>query len=417
MSGAAVARTLVDRGYDVTVVEARNRTGGRTWTDRTRLSSRVDLGAGWVHESVGNPITGLLNRFNIASVVTNYNNNKLYLTSGAAATSAQETSLDQLYTNVMRQVRQLANQIDNDMSVGQAIDQVTRGMGLTADQQRGLQYAINVNLEHEYGGDVSALSLWWYDEGSQFSGSDLMVVGGYDAVATGLLAGVKVLLNQVVTLVQYDTTGVTVSMKNGNTMRADYVVVTVPLGVLKFGSVAFSPPLPASKTTAMSHLRMGVLNKVVLEFPTVFWDGSVQVINYVPAVKGQWSESYNLKYYVNKPILVMFVAAAFGTAIETQTDDQVIGSAMAALRTIYGSTAPLPTRAAITRWNSDPFSRGSYSYSTVGATEPQDRAAMAATVGGRVFFAGEATSGQYPATVHGAYLSGLDCAARVLAAL
>ena len=70
----------------------------------------------------------------------------------------------------------------------------------------------------------------------------------------------------------------------------------------------------------------------------------------------------------------------------------------------------------VTRWNSDRFSYGSYSYSAVGNDQPKDRLALKQTVAGRIFFAGEATSVDYPATTTGAYLSGLDAAAAIIKA-
>ena len=45
------------------------------------------------------------------------------------------------------------------------------------------------------------------------------------------------------------------------------VIVTVPLGCLKAGDIAFEPPLPAWKAAAIARLGFGDLNKVVLEFP------------------------------------------------------------------------------------------------------------------------------------------------------
>lgn len=102
----------------------------------------------------------------------------------------------------------------------------------------------------------------------------------------------------------------------------------------------------------------------------------------------------------------MFTAADFAKDMETKTDDEIVMSAMTTLKLIYGEDIPDPTKHIITRWNQDPFSQGSYSYSGLGSNEPIDRQAMAATLANRLFFAGEATSELYPATNHGAYLSG-----------
>jgi monoamine oxidase len=225
----------------------------------------------------------------------------------------------------------------------------------------------------------------------------------------GLLEGldIDIRLNNVVSEIDYSgVSGVTVKMTDGSSLTSDFVVCTIPLGVLQSGAVTFTPELPAGKRRAMEYLKMGLLNKLYLEFPSVFWDNEVEVLNKVSEIKGLWQESYNLYYYTKQPILLMFTAADFAKDMETWTDSEIVASAMATLKLIYGDTIPDPTEQVITRWGSDPFSQGSYSYSSVGSDEPTNRLAMAATVANRLFFAGEATSDLYPATNHGAYLSG-----------
>ena len=68
----------------------------------------------------------------------------------------------------------------------------------------------------------------------------------------------------------------------------------------------------------------------------------------------------------------------------------------------------------MTRWSTDPFARGSYSYPAVGG-KPEDRQTLAAPVADRLFFAGEATNAVKYATVHGAYASGQRAAKELLA--
>ena len=75
--------------------------------------------------------------------------------------------------------------------------------------------------------------------------------------------------------------------------------------------------------------------------------------------------------------------------------------------------APDPVDHLITDWMADPFARGSFSYTAVGASDA-DRTVLAEPIGERVFFAGEATEVEHSATVHGAMLSGLREAAHIL---
>ena len=96
------------------------------------------------------------------------------------------------------------------------------------------------------------------------------------------------------------------------------------------------------------------------------------------------------------------------------SEAQLIAEITPHLKTIFGSRATAPKRAIATHWNEDPFARGAYSFAGVGATE-KDHETMAQPEGQRLFFAGEHTHEKYRATVHGAYLSGVREADRIIA--
>lgn len=85
---------------------------------------------------------------------------------------------------------------------------------------------------------------------------------------------------------------------------------------------------------------------------------------------------------------------------------------MTVLRTMFGGGIPSPTRVVRTRWAMDPFAFGSYSHMPAGTTV-EDREALAEPEGRRLFFAGEATHPEHPATVHGAIMSGVREARRI----
>ena len=85
---------------------------------------------------------------------------------------------------------------------------------------------------------------------------------------------------------------------------------------------------------------------------------------------------------------------------------------MKTLRNIFGNSIPNPQDYQLTRWNKDIFSFGAYSYYATAST-PKHRLELAKSVEKKLYFAGEATSLDYPATVHGAYLSGLRTAQEI----
>ena len=160
---------------------------------------------------------------------------------------------------------------------------------------------------------------------------------------------------------------------------------------------------------------MGVLNKCYLRFDRAFWPDDVDWLEYISPRHGEWTEWVSLLRTTGKPVLLGFNAADQATAIEALTDQQIVDSAMATLRTIFGNQIPAPQSYQITRWASDPFSYGSYSFLAVGAT-PVMRQHLAAPLGQQVFFAGEATHPDYAGTAHGAYLSGIAAATTILQA-
>lgn len=113
------------------------------------------------------------------------------------------------------------------------------------------------------------------------------------------------------------------------------------------------------------------------------------------------------------PVLLGFNAADYGRKIEAWSDEQIVASAMKTLKTIFGANIPQPIDWQVTRWASDPFARGAYSYHALGST-PRMRDALASSLSRRLFFAGEATNRDHFGTAHGAYLSGLQAARDVL---
>lgn len=151
--------------------------------------------------------------------------------------------------------------------------------------------------------------------------------------------------------------------------------------------------------------------------PQVFWDSSEAIM--APPRSGrdacQWPLFVSLAAYTGAPALVAHACGAFASQMESMADQAIIASAMAMLQSMYASAPQDPQYFSISRWGSDAYSLGSDSFYAVGST-PSDRATLAEPVSGSLLFAGEATSVSYPATVHGAYLSGVDAAQRCAAA-
>ncbi|CAN8001383.1 unnamed protein product [Ixodes hexagonus] len=296
------------------------------------------------------------------------------------------------------------------------------------------------NLEFANATPLNNLSLkhWDQDDDFEFTGSHLTVRNGYSCVPVSLADGLDIRLNTAVKQVYLSGTGVEVTTTNTRTnsglatFKADAVLCTLPLGVLKqsvlnnpnlLNTVQFVPPLPEWKGAAISRLGFGNLNKVVLCFDRIFWDPNSNLFGHVGSTTGSRGELFLFWNLYRAPVLLALVAGEAATIMENVSDDVIIGRCIAVLKGIFGNHAvSQPKETVVTRWRADPWSRGSYSFVATGSSG-NDYDILAAPVTPtsnhvtptppRLFFAGEHTIRNYPATVHGALLSGLREAGRI----
>ncbi|KAK4195683.1 putative lysine-specific histone demethylase [Triangularia verruculosa] len=330
---------------------------------------------------------------------------------------------------------------ERDATLGSVIDKIIPQyrdlVDFTAQDFRLMNWHV-ANLEYSNATNYTQMSLrgWDIDAGNEWEGAHTMVVGGYQSVPRGL-ALLPTPLNlkqkfpvQKITYSPDHTGKATVECEDGYTVEADYVVNTIPLGVLKHGNVQFEPPLPSWKAGAINRLGFGVLNKVILVYKEPFWDEgrdifgvlripssrhSLEQKDYSPQ-RGRFFQWFNISKPSGLPVLLALMAGDAGYDTEQSCNDDLVAEATEVLRSIYGSKVPRqPVEAVVTRWASDKFARGSYS--SAGPNMQADDYDIMARPIGNLYFAGEHTSGTHPATVHGAYLSGLRAASEVLDAM
>ncbi len=410
LSGLAAARNLHRRGATVTVLEARDRIGGRTWTSTAWPDLPLDMGASWIHGTKGNPLTTLAEANAVRLLPTSYERSQAFTSQGNPVGAATEQKLDRLRKALEDQL-ELAAEAENDQSVREAVDELINKLDADADTIRLLEFVVNSSLEQEYAGSAESLSCFWLDDDDGFDGPDALLSTGFRAITGDLARDLNILTGQVVQSVDWQSSSVVVTTAD-RTFSADRVVVTLPLGVLKSGRVRFDPPLPAQKIQAIKQLGMGVLNKLYLRFNEAFWPEDVDWLEYLGDQRGQWAEWVSLARVMGQPVLLGFNAATFGREIEAWSDQRIVASAMRTLRVMFGDKIPQPDAYQITRWASDPYAGGSYSYYAVGSS-PVMRNHLAAPLADRVHFAGEATQREYFGTAHGAFLSGIRVAREI----
>eukprot|EP00879_Flechtneria_rotunda_P010703 GHRR01011185.1.p1 GENE.GHRR01011185.1~~GHRR01011185.1.p1 ORF type:complete len:666 (+),score=276.42 GHRR01011185.1:1382-3379(+) len=279
------------------------------------------------------------------------------------------------------------------------------------------------NIEFADAAGLGSLSVrhWDLDSEHEHEGAHVFLPGGNLRLLQGLVQGVPILYKARARLVQYSTSGVQVHTDAG-VITADAALVTVPLGVLKRqDGLMFQPPLPNRKRVAIRKLGFGCLNKVVMLFPYSFW-GSKDMFGHV-RTDGKHRGLYYLFYTYagisGGAVLAALVAGDAAVAFEQQNRAATVKELLQLLRDMFepqGATVPDPLQAVCTHWGSDPLFCGSYSSVAVGSSGATDYDAMAKPLGNRVFFAGEATTSRYPATMHGAFATGLREAANIMAA-
>jgi monoamine oxidase len=315
----------------------------------------------------------------------------------------------------------------------EAIRQYMRIVDFTPLDLRLINWHV-ANLEYSNATTCDKLSLggWDLDAGNEWEGKHTMVTGGYQQVPRGLLncpQPLNVRKNSNVTKIVYnpENTSSRIECENGDVIDADYVVSTLPLGVLKHQNIQFEPPLPDWKTGAIRRLGFGVLNKVVLVFKEAFWDQSRDIfgtLNNAPdrfslnqrdyfSQRGRFFQWFNCSNTTGLPTLLALMAGDAAFQAEKDSNEKIIADATKVLRTVFdASVVPAPIEAVVTRWGHDKFARGSYS-NTGPNFQSDDYEVMARPIG-NLFFAGEHTCGTHPATVHGAYISGLRAATEIL---
>jgi len=409
VAGLTAARDLGAAGRQVLLLEARERLGGRIFTQYAN-GYPVELGAEFIH---GRPpeILGLAAENGIPLAELQWN---VLRRKDGQWVDASETmsAMDRLFE------RMKAAETGADQSFQEFLDHVDAPQNA---KQQALQFVEGFHAADP--GRISVHSLIKSNTADeQIDGHrQFRFEHGYHPLVE-IIAGrlnSRVQLGTEVNGIDWRPGDAHVRTVDGQTYRASHVLITVPLGVLKAGVIRFTPELP-EKQQALQLLEMGRVRRVSLCFQRKFWEKDPRFQNvtffltddlFFPA----WWASNPLPY----PIITAWAAGHYAHAFSQINVDQVIGRALDSLASIL-EMEPASVRREFKNgftydWQSDLFSRGAHSYALVGGSSAG--CALAAPVAGTLFFAGEATDCEgHNGTVHGAIASGQRAAKEILAA-
>ncbi|CDW88257.1 amine oxidase [Stylonychia lemnae] len=417
ISGIAAAKSLKDSGCNVTVLEGRDRKGGRLWTS-TVGTTKIDMGASWIH-GIGKGADGLKkwnNKFNPIYQIAR-DNNIATVSTWEDEDNAEEaffwwqggkTSYD--ISSFTENFEQFFKDRQGSASQTTTLEQLFANYPMTDNQvNRNMKsFAFGYLFGSDYAADPDQISAKYVDTESYFKGAEHIFPDGYVQIPEVLSTGTNIVYERKVVGIDYSGNKVSISTQSGATYECDKVIVTVPLGVLKNNIITFTPALPSGKQSSINSLGAGLMDKLALEFSSVFWDANMDWLDYISDGDSKWVVTLNINKYLQKPILLMFNIGKDALSFASMTDQQVLDSAMATLRIMYPN-APDYVNYKRSNWGQDEFAYQSYTYIKAGATD-EDPGNIASNIDKKVYFAGEHTQFDFLGTVHGAYLSGLDAA-------
>ncbi|KAL8474138.1 hypothetical protein ACS0TY_030135 [Phlomoides rotata] len=425
-AGISAARALHDASFQVTLLESRERIGGRVHTDYS-FGFPVDLGASWLHGVCKeNPLASLIGRLGLPLYRTSGDNSVLYdhdLESyalydmdGNQVPQELVTKIGETFESILKETDLVRKEYSKDMSIQLAISIVFErrpDLRLEGLDHKVLQWYL-CRMEGWFAADAETISLKGWDQEELLPGGHGLMVRGYLPVINTLAKGLDIRLGHRVTKIVRRHNGVKVTVEDGRTFIADAAVIAVPLGVLKSNAIKFEPRLPEWKEEAINDIGVGIENKIVLHFDSVFWP-NVEFLGVVAETSYECSYFLNLHKATGHSVLVYMPAGKLAREIEKMSDETAANFAFTQLKKILPNASE-PIHYLVSHWGTDKNSLGSYSYDTVGKShELYERLRIPVD---NLFFAGEATSMDYPGSVHGAYSTGLmaaeDCRMRVL---
>ncbi len=413
MAGISAARALQAEGFRVTVLEGRDRLGGRIWTDDS-LGVPLDMGAAWIHGSRRNPLTALARTAGIRSLASDFEAFAFYTGNSRRLSADQVSVVMETAADILQELEAAKTHdlVDESTSIADVLAVLIPEYALVGTEKQAVLWALASEIELEWGADASDLSLLAWNEDRAFGGDHLLLREGYGKLIAFLARDLNVQLNTIVSEVAYDRNGVRLKTADGRIFEADRAVITLPIGVLQSGAVVFTPSLPESKRAALSRLQMGLLNKIAMRFPRSFWDETLHRFAYLGEATDEAFEFFNLHLLHEQPILVALARGAQARSLERLSPQQAVWRAFETLQRAFGRAIPQPEAFAVTAWLGDPFACGAYSHVPPRA-QRSDYDILARPVQNRLFFAGEGTLSTYPATVHGALMSGEREARRI----
>jgi monoamine oxidase len=388
-AGIAAARQLIAWDYDVFVLEARTRVGGRAWTAGGALGLDWDRGAQWLHNGLDNPLraeAAALGRRVTPSVYDD-----MQVTRGGAPDAGQAAGLLDALDALDRRIDRTAR--------GAAMGATMADIAQTGPWDRAAVAIAALSM----GGDPGSVSL--ADAALLDSGEDALVEGGKGGLLQALARDLPVRTGHAVTTLDLRPADHVAVAGAFGTLRAGVALVTLPPVLLSRGALRVTPDLPGWKQTALGALGPAEFAKVGLRLPGAVPAGPEFAVDLAALDAG---ESALLHLDPRTPLASVLFAGSHAAALQAEGPRALAEAARALLRHHTGLEA-VATESH--DWAADPHSLGPWARVQPGADGARE--AYAAAIDGRLFFAGEAVPGPMATTLGGAWAAGLAAAGEI----
>ncbi|HZV79494.1 MAG TPA: NAD(P)/FAD-dependent oxidoreductase [Candidatus Binatus sp.] len=409
VAGVTAARGIARRGLKVTILEARQRIGGRIHTLRDLCDAPVEAGAELIHGKRAQTWADL----KAAGLTVRPNSHgatAMMLDLGDGARWLPHALLHPQAWRSFDVLRRLAAAPADDMSARDFVERCGyRGRArLLADMV----------LTSHLPGSLDEIGIRGFiDDGvlELETSPDYRVNEGYDRLVEHIGRDLDVEFGFEAQAVEWSADGVTVVGADGGERSARVAISTLPVGVLQSNAVRFTPELPQSKRDALAQMVMGPVLKVIMRFEQAFWPPRLAALcSATGPVTLYWNVFYKSGY--DWPVLTAYCTGPRAAAFTGLGEDETIARIIDDLHRHFPRSAPKIEAWRIVDWSADPYARGGYTFLRPGGAGA--RARLAAPDTGALLWAGSETATEpIAATVAGAYTSGLRAARDALAML
>jgi spermine oxidase len=459
ISGITAGQHLANAGFtDFVILEATDHTGGRIATINLESSNtKAELGANWIHGIERNPIFKLCIQkkwLNPKFAGRKFGQKHMFLTeNGAPVHSRLVEEVDWVFGMLMSQVEdffkeQMPTPLEND-SVGAFLEREFEAklQSMPNNQDHHLRRVVfhqRMLNEAIIAGCHNMKEVALSEEGSfeELPGVHYVIPPGFHAVVEALAQDIEnsILLDHGVSQVTWSGEGqnslpgssfpICVECVNGKKFYANHVINTVSLGYLKKHAGRFySPPLPENKLRAIDNISIGTVNKIVIEFESgPILPNSVNRLEVMcdrvnldeEPMDQRWNKKISFFEAIADNVLIGWLCGREAEYMETLPEQEIGNRCVEMLKKMLRvDFLPRIRRIICSRWKSNPYTLGSYSFIPVGASaEDIDTLAEPVTNGEddkpMLLFAGEATHSTFYSSSHGAMLSGQREAERII---